>query len=202
MRQHVQTNEVAGLEKQLPENSTQRFGELTDDCRLLVLSHMPLVYAMAWRLRDKGISQDDLQQEGFLGLCEAATRYDENVDCSFATYASYWCRKMMLRVIRRGRRTAGNLSVEQESEQESHDVLRLGQQHRIADALKDLTAKERQVVRLTYGIDTKQLSFTEIAARMGISKTSVSVIHRQALHRLEAALMRRPLVDYLGPWLE
>ena len=100
MRQDVQKNEVVALEEKLQENSDERLGELTDDCRLLVLSHMPLAYAMAWRMKDYGVSVKDLRQEGCLGLCEAALRYDESVGCRFATYASYWCRKKIFLAIR------------------------------------------------------------------------------------------------------
>ena len=202
MRQNVQTNEVAALGKQLPEKCVERISELTDDCRLLVVSHMPLAYAMAWRLRDYGLSLDDLQQEGFLGLCEAAIRYDENVDVTFAAYAAYWCRKMMLAAIHRGRTTARHEPDNPIPEPEDTDVLRQGQRRRIADALQDLPRVEQQVIRRFYGLDTKRLSMAEIATALGISKSKASALHRHALAELESALMRRPLVDYLTPWLE
>lgn len=177
-----------------------KMAELSNDCRLLVISHMPLAYAMAWRMRNQGISLEDLQQEGCLGLCEAALRYDETVDSTFATYASYWCRKMMLRAIHRGKTTADNQPEEPRQEQE--DILRIGQQHRIADALQGLSPKEELVVRHFYGLNVERLSITEIAATLGISKARASAIHRHALLKLEKALMQRPLVDYLAPWLK
>ena len=176
---------------------------LTDDCRLLVISHMPLAYAMAWRMKDCGISLEDLRQEGCLGLCEAALRYDETADCSFATYASHWCRKMMLMAIRRNQR--GDESQPEtpiQKEDTDEDLLRAGQQHRIDDALRCLTPKEQTVVRQFYGLDTKRLSLTEIATSLGISKARASNLHTRALKKLETALMERPLVDYLTPWLE
>ena len=183
-------------------NEKVKMTELTDDARLLVISHMPLAYAMAWRMRDCGISLDDLRQEGCLGLCEAAMRYDESTDCCFATYASHWCRKMMLMAIHRGR-TAMSLQDETFLEQEDdEDLLRTGQQQRIEDALKCLLPKEQQIVRQFYGIDCKRLSLTEIAAELGFSKARASTLHLRALRKLEAALREHPLVDYLTPWLE
>ena len=176
--------------------------ELTDDHRLLVISHMPLAYAMAWRMRDCGISLEDLRQEGCLGLCEAALRYDENMDCSFATYASHWCRKMMLMAIHRGK-TADSLQDETLREQEDdEDLLRTGQQRRIDDCLQCLTQQEQQIIRRFYGFETKRLSLTEIASSMGFSKARASALHRRSLQKLEAALREHPLVDYLTPWLE
>lgn len=175
--------------------------ELTSDCQKLVALHMPLAYAMAWKLKDCGLSLDDLQQESLLGLCEAALRYDEDAGCSFATYASYWCRKMMLTAIRR-HRAAGSQPVEQCPEPENEDLLRIGQQQRIDDALQGLSSQEQQFVRLFYGFGTKRLDLMETASTLGISKARASVIHAKALRKLEAALTKRPLVDYLSLWLE
>ncbi len=175
---------------------------LTDDCRLLVISHLPLAYAMAWRMKDCGISLEDLRQEGCLGLCEAALRYDETADCSFAAYASHWCRKMILMAIHRHRTTDREPESLHPEEKDDEDLLRIGQQHRIDDALRCLTPKEQQIVRQFYGLDAKRFSLTEIAASLGISKARASNLHTRALKKLETALMERPLVDYLTPWLE
>lgn len=171
--------------------------ELTDDGRLLVISHMPLAYAMAWRMKDCGVSLEDLRQEGCLGLCEAALRYDETVDCNFATYARHWCRKMMYKAINR-RQTAGDLQDETfREEAEDEDLLRSAQLRRIDESLQCLAPEEQQVIKQFYGLDTKRLSLTEIAASLGFSRSRASAIHLRALQKLEKALTERPLVDYL-----
>ena len=232
MRQDVQTNACAIQAARQPEATTEKLRELTDDSRLLVISHMPLTAAMAWRLRGYGVSQEDLRQEGFLGLCEAAMHYDEQAECSFAAYASHWCRKMMLGAISRygspmqlspkQRAIARFYSLDTEQQQqddddeaqtdsllaapyrerENDDLLRKGQLRRIDDALRCLHPRERQTLVQFYGIDTERLSLTEMAAAQGISKARASAFHRRALRKLEAALRQRPLVDYLTPWLE
>ena len=181
--------------------TNHHLAELTNDCRLLVISHMPLAYAMAWKLRDRGISLDDLRQEGCLGLCEAALRYNESIDCTFATYARHWCRKMMFAAIRRQKAT-GNQPAEDCQKLENDEILRIGQQHRIDEALQCLTARERQIVEYYYGINTDRLSIAEIATEIGISKPRASELHVHALKKLEAALAKRPLYEYLTPWLE
>lgn len=232
MRQDVHTNEAAVLATQQSETVTNKLNELTTDARLLVISHMPLAAAMAYRMRGYGVSLDDLRQEGFLGLCEAALRYDEQVECSFAAFASHWCRKMMLIAINsygspmqltpKQRAIARFYSVDMEvntaedddetvadsllselfRERENDELLRAGQLRRIDDALQCLQPRERQVVALSYGLDTERRSLTEIAAAWGISKSRLSALHCQALQKLEAALQQRPLVDYLTPWLD
>ena len=183
------------------ETNENKMAELTDSCRLLVISHMPLAYAMAWRLKDHGVSLEDLRQEGCLGLCEAAMRYNEELGCRFATYANYWCRKMMLAAIHRNKPTC-SLQDETFQEKGEDDILRLAQLRRIDDALQTLGKRERQVVRMYYGIRTQRLSLTEIANATGISIPRVSTLHNQALRKLETALRERPLTDYLTPWNE
>ena len=98
-------------------------------------------------------------------------------------------------------RRASTLAAECQA-QEDEDLLRTAQQHRIADALQCLTARERLIVRQFYGIDTDRLSLTEIAQSLGVSKARASALHSRALQKLESALMERPLVDYLAPWLD
>lgn len=45
--------------------------------------------------------EDDLQQEGYLGLSEAVIHYSQEEETSFITYASYWIKQKILRYIRK-----------------------------------------------------------------------------------------------------
>lgn len=204
---------------------------MNDGQRKLVESHQKMVNAMVWKLRDCGVGLEDLRQEGYVGLCEAAMRYKEESGSSFATYAAHWCRKMMLLAIERygapmqlpqkarqairfyrvdrddspqgvddTRSTDSTLS-EAYRERADEDLLRIGQQRRIADALECLTPMERQIIAQSYGFETDCLSLTETAAALGLSPARVSVLRSRALHKLDAELRKRPLVDYLTQWL-
>ena len=186
MRQDVQEKKVA---------------KLTDAGRLLVISHMPLAYAMAWRMKDCGVSLEDLQQEGCLGLCEAAMRYDEESGCRFATYATHWCRKMMLRAIHKNRsgESLQEETLRKQEQEDDEDLLRTGQQQRIDDALQCLTQQERQIVTQFYGFGCEPLNLTEIASSLGFSKMRASTIHHQALRKLQTELRKHPVEDYLAP---
>lgn len=52
------------------------------------------------------VSQDDLIQEGFLGLIEAADRFDPNAGTPFEAYAKFRVRKYMLEFLQRYARVA------------------------------------------------------------------------------------------------
>jgi len=58
----------------------------------LLLSHAPLVYRMARRMGGGGPTREDLAQEGFVGLINAANRFRTEFDVRFATYATWWVR--------------------------------------------------------------------------------------------------------------
>jgi len=61
----------------------------------LIDSHRPLVLKLATRYRTGVLSLADLVQEGFVGLMEAANRFDTSREVRFATYAQWWIRSTM-----------------------------------------------------------------------------------------------------------
>lgn len=64
--------------------------------------YTPFVRSIAASYRSvTTVSQDDLIQEGFLGLIEAASRFDPNADTPFEAYAQFRVRKYMLEFMQR-----------------------------------------------------------------------------------------------------
>ena len=53
----------------------------------------------ARRMSSHQLAQEDLVQEGYIGLLEAAKRYDPERDIRFTTYARWWVRAQMARCI-------------------------------------------------------------------------------------------------------
>ncbi|HCL65814.1 MAG TPA: RNA polymerase factor sigma-32 [Rhizobium sp.] len=58
-------------------------------------AHMRLVIAMATKFRGFGLPLNDLIQEGYIGLLEAAARFDPAREVRFSTYAGWWIRASM-----------------------------------------------------------------------------------------------------------
>lgn len=58
----------------------------------LILAYSPLVGNMARRFRSYGVAEDDLKQEGHVGLLQAARKFDPELGIRFGTYASWWVR--------------------------------------------------------------------------------------------------------------
>lgn len=61
----------------------------------ITIAHMRLVIAMAAKFRNFGLPASDLIQEGYVGLMEAAARFDPDRDVRFSTYATWWIRAAM-----------------------------------------------------------------------------------------------------------
>ena len=68
----------------------------TEACRQLIDSFLPAIRGLARRfVADGGVQQNELTQEGIVGLLFAARRYDPRLGTPFWAYASFWVRKAM-----------------------------------------------------------------------------------------------------------
>ncbi len=66
---------------------------------VLVERNLRLVMSIAWRYASSGIPVADLMQEGNIGLMRSVERFDYRRGHCFSTYASYWIRQFILRLI-------------------------------------------------------------------------------------------------------
>ena len=61
----------------------------------ITTAHMRLVISMASKFRNFGLPMSDLMQEGYVGLLEAAARFEPAREVRFSTYATWWIRASM-----------------------------------------------------------------------------------------------------------
>jgi len=65
----------------------------------MIKANLRLVLSIARRYRGRGMSFDDLIQEGNLGLLTAVGRFDHTRGTRFSTYATHWVRQSIIRGI-------------------------------------------------------------------------------------------------------
>jgi RNA polymerase primary sigma factor len=63
--------------------------------------NLRLVVRLAQRFQSKGLTLEDLIQEGNLGLIEVINRFDHKLGFRFSTYAAFWIRQSMQVAVRK-----------------------------------------------------------------------------------------------------
>ena len=63
-----------------------------ESARKLVLAHLKFVIKVAKGFKGYGLSENDLIQEGNLGLMKAVKKFDPNVGVRLVTFAAHWIR--------------------------------------------------------------------------------------------------------------
>ncbi len=71
--------------------------------RVLAVSNLPFVVAVAKKYASRGARLDDLVQEGNVGLMKAIEHFDAKKNVRFATYAVWWIRAYITRYLKDNR---------------------------------------------------------------------------------------------------
>lgn len=152
--------------------------------------------------------QDDLISIGTIGLIKAVGTFRPDKNIKLATYASKCIQNELLMHFRQKRKSAGELSLSDALETDGdggalslQDViccedenLHAVDDHDRYDAMyqalaHSLTPRERQIIRLRYGLGVPiPLPQREIAKQLGISRSYVSRIEKKALEKLRGRL--------------
>ena len=151
--------------------------------------------------------QEDLVSIGIIGLVKAVDSFNVRNGARFATYAARCIQNEILMHFRSRRKSQGEVSLN-----ETIDVDRDGNPLTYADVISYedniaeeverkirlqkamryvgsvLDARERQIIRLRYGLGGKRaMTQRDVATRLGISRSYVSRIEKGAIEKLRAA---------------
>ena len=156
---------------------------------------------------NRGTHLDDLIASGNIGLVEAAERFKPDCGLKFSTFAWYRIRGAMVDGLRIGGRysrsavarfrreaandTGGGIPVavtpkadrgEETFPHLEEELDRRRHMPRLAQALAQLPDRERDVTKLHY---FEGLQLTDVAGRMGLSRSYVTRLHQRALQLLQ-----------------
>lgn len=159
----------------------------------LLLKYKSLLYAIAGRIADKSIDQEELIQSGYLGLMRAVYLFDLSKSVAFITYALPWAIGEMRRALKASREQRAAVSLEQHETDEGKTLLdticgtenidfsRLD----LRLAIQSLTKEEQLLICLRYFRDKTQ---SETAVLLHKSQAQISRMEQKALIRLQCIL--------------
>ncbi len=168
-----------------------------------VISNMRLVVYIAKQYQGMGLSLDDLIQEGSIGLCRAVELYDE-AKGKFSSYAGMWIKATIRRALSdksRMIRVPSHKSADEAAQvhvgqldptyqgsvnPEVDTVHTEGEdQHEVNKLLNKLNSRQRQIIKMKFGIDRDEMKTTEIAQELGLTVQAVNSNIRIAMKRMQ-----------------
>ena len=167
----------------------------------LIRHNLRLVAHVAKKYYTTPDRQDDFISIGTIGLIKAVDTYDPARTVRFASYASQCIQNELRMHLRRVRREAGTLSLQEPLEGENgmltladtlpdeavmeEDCERRDAAARLRTLVEQLPERERRLLTLRYGLGGgAPLTQQEVAARFGISRSYVSRLEKRALSEL------------------
>ncbi len=176
---------------------------------ILIEHNLRLVAHVAKKYQSQEYENDDLISIGIIGLIKAVTTFDSGKNSRLATYAARCIENELLMMLRTRKKLSREISmyekigVDQEGrelrlmdvlESEPVDILERLEIEKNIGRLREclpgiLTEREWQVISGRYGLSgEKEQTQREIAGRLGISRSYVSRIEKNALKKLRERL--------------
>ena len=99
LREAAAREEKPGYFSELLSEAEKHIARIESAKHKLIQGNLRLVLNIAKQYRGRGMTFDDLIQEGNMGLIKAVGRYDFSKGYRFSTYATWWIRQSIIRSI-------------------------------------------------------------------------------------------------------
>ena len=184
-----------------------------ESARELLISHnLRLVVYLAKKFENTGVCVEDLISIGTIGLIKGINTFNPDKKIKLATYASRCIENEILMYLRRNSRTKLEVSFDEPlnmdwdgNELLLSDILGTDEDIIYKDieteaeitllksAMKILDDRERQIIELRFGINSrenKELTQNEVADILGISQSYISRLEKKIMVRLRKEMQK------------
>ena len=194
------------------EETAIRALDVGDDAarRLLIEHNLRLVVFIARRFENTGINIEDLISIGTIGLIKAVNTFNSSKNIKLATYASRCIENEILMHLRKAGSQRTELSIDEplNTDWDGNELLLsdiLGtdedevcrpleddaERRVLLEAVERLEGREREIIRLRFGLDgQREYTQKEVADMLGISQSYISRLEKRILTRLRREMLR------------
>lgn len=192
-----------------PEEEKKIIKEFTAgslDARNILIEHnLRLVVYIARKFENAGVNVEDLISIGTIGLIKAVNTFKSDKNIKLATYASRCIENEILMYLRRNNRIKNEVSFDEplnidwdgnelllsdilgtEGDMVYRSIEETVERQMLARALSKLSAREKEIMRLRFGLGgCAEKTQKQVADIMGISQSYISRLEKRILNRLQ-----------------
>lgn len=184
----------------------------TQEAKSQLIEHnLRLVAYIAKRFENTGANIEELISIGTLGLMKAVSTFNSDKNIKLATYASRCIENEILMFVRKSSSQKREISIDEPLSIDpdgnelllsdilgsESDIVFRGmeedeERHIVREAVCALSARERVIVEMRYGLYTGQeLTQKEVADALGISQSYISRLEKKIMHRLRKRIEKK-----------
>ncbi len=183
------------------------------EARTLLIEHnLRLVVYIAKKFDNTGVGVEDLISIGTIGLIKAINTFNPVKKIKLATYASRCIENEILMYLRRNNKTKMEVSIDEPLNVDwdgnelllsdilgtDEDVIYRDIEHEVEKNLLDkaiakLTPREQTIIKLRFGLSTKdgkEKTQKEVADLLGISQSYISRLEKRIMKRLKKEIVK------------
>ena len=177
----------------------------------LIEHNLRLVAYIAKKFENSGIESEDLISTGAIGLIKAVKTFKVDKNIRLATYASRCNENEIMMQIRKTVKIKNDVSLDKplcddgegnqlvlsdiipaEEDVETQAVDNPAEKQLIGQLIYKLTAREREIMVLRYGLlGHEELTQREVAVKLGISQSYISRLEKRILHDMRIELQKQ-----------
>ena len=188
-------------------------GEEREEAKSMLVEHnLRLVVYIAKKFDNTGVGVEDLISIGTIGLIKAINTFNPEKNIKLATYASRCIENEILMYLRKNNKVKLEVSIDEplNVDWDGNELLLsdiLGTEEdcvyksveeeanhmMLSQAMKHLSARERVIVDLRYGLnspDGREKTQKEVADILGISQSYISRLEKKIMKRLKTEILK------------